>query len=141
AEEAKKKAEEEKAKAEGELEEKKTKETKTEVNTIADKLVGDKILAPADRDLFVERAMEDKAETKTYKIGDKEISPVDSLVKLMESHKLALKTEEDLEIGDIKGKDTENVHLRDKALKYAKEHKVTFREALIEVSPESKKEE
>lgn len=134
----KKKAEEGKAKADAELDKKKEEETKAEVEGKVDKLIADKHWLPADKDILVSKLIDDrKTETKKYKIGKEEKTFEERFFSIMERFDVDLNTKENSETGDIENKE-DNSSLKAKAEKYMKEHKVTYKEALVQVSPEKK---
>lgn len=144
-EEAEKKVEEAKTEAEAakteaekaneELDKKKEEETKTEINSIADRLINEKHLCPADKDAFVTMLYDFRKDedVKKYKIGDTELTREEILISVIEKNTIDINTETNSEIGKIEN-NKENAAIADRAEKYAKDHNVSYSEALIEVS-------
>jgi len=137
-EEVEKKAEEvekQKEEAEKKLEEKEQEQTKTEVNSLVEKLVEEGHLYPVDKDVVSDIIFNDRIskQEKKYKLGDEEKSLEEVLVSILQKYFVDLNTDENSEVGDTTSK-KDNEDLLRKAEKYAKEHNVSYREALIEVS-------
>lgn len=119
------------AEIEKEKEEAKKAEIKTSINAIADRLIQEKHLLPADKDAFVEVVFnsESAQEVRKYKLGEKEESLKDILVGIIEKYEVKMNTEDHSEIGS--GADSkDNKDLREKAEKYAKDNNVSYKEAL-----------
>jgi hypothetical protein len=134
----KKAAEEQKAKEEAQKKLDEQNKEKTEQNAImtVDKLIQDKHLLPADKDIVVQIFCDlDMAkEVKKYKVGDKEEKPMkDILMGIFEKYEVNISTEEESETGKT-GSSKDNQALMDKATKYAADNKCSFKEALIAVS-------
>lgn len=139
AEDAEKKAVEEKEKAEKELGEKKEAEKKAEVDSLTKKMIDEKHLLPANAEKFKTLLFSLKeGEVKKYKIkskeGEVEKTSEGILLDILQSNDVKLNIDENTETGDTTPKGDNN-ELNLKAEKYAKENKVSFREALIKVSP------
>lgn len=144
-EEAEKKAEEEKQakeKLEKEKEEKKVEETKTETHAMVDKLIEEKHLLPADKDAISSIIIDSESatEVKKYKFGEKneEKSVKEILQTVIERYTVDIETDGESETGK-NSKDKDNSALAEKAEKYAKDNKISYREALSKVSEEESK--
>ena len=138
-EEAEKKKEEaakEKEALEAEVKQNKLEVIKNDVNTVIDKLIEGKKVLPAQRESFFTLLYELRTapgEVKKYKIGEEEKSLESIVLDIVEKHEYNINTDGDTATGDT-GAKKDNEDLRDKANKYAEEHKVSYKDALREVS-------
>ena len=104
-----------------------------EVNRIVDGLVNDKKIAPSQKEQAFEMIKEaklDKTEKK-FKVDDKEVGKIDSILKFFESNKIDVNTEETTGDGD-------RLRDEDKIKKYAEEHKCSYKEAMLALADEGK---
>lgn len=106
-----------------------------EINSRLDKLVADKKIVPAQREaLFTMLKHASPASEKKFKVGDKEYVSEEALVlAFVEAGSSGLPTDEKSNRGSTEAKD-----LSVKAKEYAEKNKVTYKEALLKVSAESK---
>lgn len=118
-----------------ELKTKKEEEIKTQVNSIADKLIEEKHLLPAQKEGFCSLLFEMKnaPETKKYKIGEEEKTSEEILTGLLSNSQVVLNTGDKTEIGDV-GQGEDNEATRKQAEAYQKEHNVSYPEALKAIS-------
>jgi len=135
----KKKADEalaEKTKLEEEAAAKKEADTKAEVAATVKKLVEDKHILPASKDAITTLLFDLKSatEVKMYKIGDDEKSSADIITDILSKQVVDMNTEENSETG-VPASDEEGQATHVKAVKYMKDNKVSYKEALIAVSP------
>jgi len=139
AEEAEKKAkeaEEAKNKIEQEVAEKAEKELKASIEATVDKLIQDKHLLPVHKEALVDILFDLKksSEVKKYKINEKEEKSADEIILNIVSNQFVdLNTTDASETG-VPLTDEEGELTHQKALKYAKEHKVSYKEALLHVA-------
>ena len=110
-----------------------------EINAQIDKLITSKKLAPASKEaMFTILSTLSEGEVKKFKLGEAETDPVSAVLKMFESNGVVdINTEEGTKTGEKKTFGD----VSDKAKKYAEEHKVSFKEALLAVSPENEKSE
>jgi hypothetical protein len=109
-----------------------TKEKKhAEISTKIDKLINEKKIVPAQKEaLFTLMSNLPETAEKTYAFGDKKYSTLEEVaMAFVEASQKPLETEGQTGAGEKQNKD-----LADRAKKYAEDHKVSYKEALIEVS-------
>lgn len=125
--------------AAGDLETVKQEGLKKEVTSFVDKKIEEGHIEPAKKEFFISIFTELKnSEVKKFKQGDKEVGMEDLLVEYIDSHKVDLKTKEDTH--SKTGYTDSDEELHNKAIQFQEEKKakgieVSYKEALIEVSP------
>lgn len=104
----------------------------TEVKAEIDSFVKDEKINPVQRDALTGLMLHASfdSETKSYKLGDKEYTVSGLLKVFIEGGQAELNTDGNSQKGARQSGD-----IHDRALKYAEEHKVSYKEALIELSP------
>lgn len=108
-----------------------------EINTYLDKAIADKKILPAQREalfaLFINAPTE-----KKFKLGETEQTSEEILKAFVDASSVSVNTEESTESGEPQ--DAEGDALVKKARDYSEKHKVSYREALLAVSPRTRKE-
>ncbi len=106
-----------------------------EVTATVEKLITDKKLAPANKEKVHSLLMTlSDGEVKKFSYGDEESTPAEAIIKLFEEGSdIDINTEEESGAGK-RQKTSDNSDLADKAKKYAAEHKVSDRDALMAVA-------
>ena len=107
----------------------------SEVTATVEKLITDKKLAPAHKEKAHTLLMTlSEGEVKKFAFGEGESTPAEAIVKLLsEGADIEINTEEESEPGS-RQKSSDKSDLAAKAKKYAAEHKVSDREALMAVA-------
>lgn len=107
-----------------------------EIEVEVDKMIADpKTFAmPVDKDILC-KLMEhnETAEVKSYKFGEEEKTVTAMFTELLGRERIALNAKNKSEIGQT-GKSDDNTVLHEQALKYAKENKVSYTDALLQIS-------
>lgn len=134
------KAEADKKKMEDDAAAKKEEDTKDGAKDTVEKLIKDKHLLPADSEglstlLF---DLESVPEVRKYKIGKDEKTPREIIVDILSKQVVDMNTEEGSEVG-VPATDEEGEATHQKAKKYAKEHDVSYKVALVKISPRETK--
>jgi hypothetical protein len=108
-----------------------------EVNTYLDKAIADKKILPAQREalyaLFINAPSE-----KKFKMGEKEQTSEEILRAFVDASTVSVNTDEQTQAGE--SQDAEGDSLVRKANEYKEKHGVSYREALIAISPRARKE-
>jgi len=136
AEKQKEEAAKEKEKLEEEVKKNKMDVIKNDINTVIDKLIEGKKILPVQKEAFFTLLFELRTapgEVKKYKIGEEEKSLENIVLDIVEKHEYSINTDGSTDTGDT-GAKKDNTELMMKANKYAEEHKVSYKEALKEVS-------
>lgn len=116
-----------------------TKAKEAEVNATLDKAVTDKKISPAQKPALFALLMNAESEKK-YKVGDAEKTPADLLKEFINANSVSINTETNTETGNPQATGEDNSAAFKAAKDYAEKNKVSFKEALIAVSPASKAE-
>lgn len=112
----------------------------TEVNATIEKYVQEKRLTPAQKPYAFALLMNATTEKK-FKIGDKE-QTLDEIAKaLFAANTVSVNTEEQTEVGEAQTNDETREEFAKKAHEYKEKHKVSFKEAVIALSPSNKGED
>ena len=115
--------------------EQKIENRRLKMTAFVEELINKKKIVPAQKEMLLAILMNVNGSSEhAYKIGEKEFKSLENIVAAFveAGPDIALPTQESTEAGEAM-----NLSLDDSAKKYAREHKVSYKEALLAVAPRS----
>jgi len=109
-----------------------------EINAMLDEAVKNKKITPAQKPMLY-TLLANASTEKKYKLGDAEKTPAEILKAFIDSNSVEINTDEQTGAGEPQKNDREALH--QKALQYMEKHKVSYREAVVALSPSNPKVE